>query len=383
MAEGTRMQQRRATEAVWITSDYVLAPGELGVTTDTGIIKIGNGTSPWTELDIAFGSEYLPILGTAANSDLLEGIGSSGFVKSVDAVTTATADKVAKRDGNGRLKAVAGVSTDDLITYDQLDSAIRKELVSRTVTANITLALTDAGCLINVNNSSYSPALTATIPPNSSVAFPIGSFVDIATTNKGAVVITAGAGVTLNGSGVVFGNYACTRIVKTGTDTWQTIMARQSPGPVLRRRILTGASNAIANATFVKLRLDGADDGTALYSNNADTLGAGEQWSAADNYKAYCRRSGWYTCRAQASIGSTANARMYVQVRVNNIEQYFGAGMSLGSVTDVGPRATETIALSNGDYVEVYAYQDTGSSKNIVDQVYSASFFEWVWQRPL
>lgn len=386
MAEGTRMQQRRATEATWAASSYVLAPGELGVTTDTGIIKIGNGTSIWSELDPAFDSQYLPLLGKAADSDLLDGISSGGFLQVGDATTAATADKVAKRLNDGRLKATAGASTDDLVNYDQMIAAIvtaRQELVSRSVTASITLALSDAGCLVNVGNSSYSPSLTCTIPPNASVAFPIGSYVDVATTDKGAVIVTPGSGVTLNGSGIVYGGYSCTRFVKTGTNTWQAVLIRQSPGPVLRRRILTGASNAMASGSFVKLRLDGADDGTALYSNNADTLGANEQWSSADNYKAYCRRGGWYTVRAQVNIGSTANARAYIQFRVNNIEQYFGSGLSLGSVTDIGPSTTNLIPLNNGDYVETWAYQDTGSSKNPADQFYMASFFEWVWQRPL
>lgn len=92
MAEGTRMQQRRATEAVWNTSDYVLAPGELGVTTDTGIIKIGNGTSPWSELEIAFDSEYLPILGKAADSELLDGVSADFFIKEADTSTSPTPD---------------------------------------------------------------------------------------------------------------------------------------------------------------------------------------------------------------------------------------------------------------------------------------------------
>lgn len=386
MAEGTRMQQRRATEAVWTTSDYVLAAGELGVTTDTGIIKVGNGTSPWTELDIAFGSEYLPILGKAADSDLLDGIGSESFVKFTDTATAATADKVAKRLGDGKLKAVAGSATDELVNYDQMISAIataRQELVSRTVTASITLALADAGCLVNIGNSAYTPTINCTVPPNSSVAFPIGSFVDVCSTNKGTVTFLPGSGVTINGTTLLYGQYSTARLVKTATDTWQVLSIRQSPGPILRRKVKTGSDNALANATFVKIRLDGVDSGTSLYSNSADTLGTDEQWSAADNYKAYCRRSGWYTISCQAMISTSANARFLTQIRINNIEQHFGYMEYLGSATDIGARTTMSIPLTVGDYAEMYAYQDTGSSKNIAEQQYNGSFFEWVWHRPL
>jgi hypothetical protein len=386
MAEGTRMQQRRATEAVWVTSNYVLAAGELGVTTDTGIIKVGNGTSHWTDLNIAFSSQYLPLLGKAADADLLDGIGSEGFVKFTDTSTAATADKVVKRLSDGKVKAVAGAATDEVVNYDQLVAGIttaRQELVSRSVTASITLALTDAGCLVNMGNSAYSPVLTCTVPPNSSVAFPIGSYVDVATTNKGAVVLTAGSGVTINGFAILYGGYSSARLVKTATNTWQTVLVQNSAGPILHRKILTGASNTLTNGAFVKLRLDGADSGTALYTNNADTLGAGEQWSSADNFKAYCRRGGWYSVAAQVAMGVTGNARAYTQIRVNNIEQHFGSGAFLGSSSDMGTRTRQVVPLSVGDYVEVYGYQDTGADRQVVEQYYNSSFFEWAWLRPL
>lgn len=43
-----RIQLRRGTAAQWTTADPVLAPGEVGVETDTGYMKVGNGTDPWT-----------------------------------------------------------------------------------------------------------------------------------------------------------------------------------------------------------------------------------------------------------------------------------------------------------------------------------------------
>lgn len=50
----TRMQQRRGTAAEWadsvISSTVILAAGEVGLETDTGKFKIGNGTSVWSAL---------------------------------------------------------------------------------------------------------------------------------------------------------------------------------------------------------------------------------------------------------------------------------------------------------------------------------------------
>jgi hypothetical protein len=45
-----RMQQRRDTAANWTGANPVLASGELGLETDTGKFKIGNGTSVWSSL---------------------------------------------------------------------------------------------------------------------------------------------------------------------------------------------------------------------------------------------------------------------------------------------------------------------------------------------
>jgi hypothetical protein len=102
MAVGTQMKQRRATAANWVTSNVILGDGELGVTTDTGIIKIGNGTSHWVDLPVAFASDYLPVLGTAANSALLGGVSISSIVKYTDGDTAATADKFVKRLSDAR-----------------------------------------------------------------------------------------------------------------------------------------------------------------------------------------------------------------------------------------------------------------------------------------
>lgn len=47
----TRMQQRRGTAAEWAAANPVLADGELGYERDTKIIKIGDGVTPWLDLD--------------------------------------------------------------------------------------------------------------------------------------------------------------------------------------------------------------------------------------------------------------------------------------------------------------------------------------------
>ncbi len=56
-----------------------------------------------------------------------------------------------------------------------------------------TFALSDAGKLVRANNGS---AMTYTIPPNASVAFPIGTVIVVRNVGAGTVTITRGSGVT-------------------------------------------------------------------------------------------------------------------------------------------------------------------------------------------
>ncbi|NCB95278.1 MAG: hypothetical protein EOM35_02240 [Negativicutes bacterium] len=88
-------------------------------------------------------------------------------------------------------------------------------------TSSFTLALVDANKKLDLACDS---ACTATIPPNSSVAFPIGTEIALLATATGAVTIAPGSGVTLlsdtgTGSRAIDGN-ASAAITKRSTDSW-------------------------------------------------------------------------------------------------------------------------------------------------------------------
>jgi hypothetical protein len=83
-----------------------------------------------------------------------------------------------------------------------------------------TAVLTDDGKLVTMSNAS---ANTITIPPNSGVAFGIGTQINIAQLGAGATTIVAGSGVTLNSAGAKLkldAQYAVATCVKTDTNTW-------------------------------------------------------------------------------------------------------------------------------------------------------------------
>lgn len=86
-----------------------------------------------------------------------------------------------------------------------------------------TAVLGDDGDLVTCDNAS---SITFTIPPNSSVAFGIGTQINIMQLGAGQVTITAGAGVTLRSAGSKLKTkeqYAVATCCKIATDTWVVI----------------------------------------------------------------------------------------------------------------------------------------------------------------
>jgi hypothetical protein len=88
-------------------------------------------------------------------------------------------------------------------------------------TASYTLVLTDAGKWVDMDNAS---ANALTVPPNSSVAFVVGTEIHVRQKGAGPTTMTAGAGVTLqfpaSQSLVLKEQFAVVSIKKIATDTW-------------------------------------------------------------------------------------------------------------------------------------------------------------------
>ena len=87
-------------------------------------------------------------------------------------------------------------------------------------TGNYTLALSDQGKILPFNTSSTG---TITVPLNSSVAFPTGSFVNFIQTGTGPILMTGASGVTIQSESSKLklkSQYAVAGVVKTDTDTW-------------------------------------------------------------------------------------------------------------------------------------------------------------------
>jgi len=117
--------------------------------------------------------------------------------------------------------------TQTLIPKEQLDQSllVARGAVNAQTGTTYTLVIGDE-YLDGVRMTNAS-ANTLTIPPNSAVAFPVGTKVFITQGGAGSTTIAAGAGVTINAPDDVtlaIGKQYSSRVCqKTGTDTWLLI----------------------------------------------------------------------------------------------------------------------------------------------------------------
>lgn len=79
------------------------------------------------------------------------------------------------------------------------------------------LVLADAGKVIEMNNAG---ANTVTVPPNSSVAFPIGTIIGVYRMGAGSTTVQQGSGVTVRNAGSLRAQYSEGSLRKRATDEW-------------------------------------------------------------------------------------------------------------------------------------------------------------------
>jgi hypothetical protein len=104
-------------------------------------------------------------------------------------------------------------------TQTALDTIQR---VAATVLAgtSYTLALSDAATVVEFTSAS---ATTVTVPPNLSVAFPVGSVIELLQHGTGQLTLAPGAGVTIRSTGGLLSartQYSSLALRKRATDEW-------------------------------------------------------------------------------------------------------------------------------------------------------------------
>ena len=122
------------------------------------------------------------------------------------------------------LEAKVGVNGSAVTTSHEYRINSIEELNTNEQTGTTyTLALTDDGKVVEMNNAS---ANTLTVPPNSSVAFPVGSQILVLQTGAGQTTLAAGVGVTVNskdGNLKLSAQWCAATLIKRATDVWVVV----------------------------------------------------------------------------------------------------------------------------------------------------------------
>lgn len=150
--------------------------------------------------------------GAVTNEKIAEGTLSSTRFADGSVLTAKIADGAvtdvklanAKADLDSNSKVVASQASSSIVS----------------VTANRTLALTDAGKFLYVNSTSD---ITITVPANASVAFPIGTEIEFCRYNTGAVTFAGASGVTIysiDSVKTISDRYGCVALKKISTNAW-------------------------------------------------------------------------------------------------------------------------------------------------------------------
>lgn len=163
--------------------------------------------------------------GTLTGSSLASGVTSSSLTSFGSSPTVATPTLTLSTSTSTTAGRIAYDSTGYKIIVG--DGTTAREYASSTIVTNAQIAsytavLADKDKLVEISNAS---ANTFTIPPNSSVAYPIGTQIRILQTGSGQTTITPGSGVTINGTpGLKLRTqWASATIIKRATDTWVAV----------------------------------------------------------------------------------------------------------------------------------------------------------------
>ena len=148
------------------------------------------------------------------------------FTNPISSNTLASPDHAVQHaninDAVAALEAKVGADSSAVTSSLDYKVANMKLVTVSSQSASYTLVLGDAAKMVEMNNGS---ANNLTVPPNSSVAFPVGTVIDVLQIGAGQTTIVADSGVTINYAiGLKLrAQWSAASLVKRATNTWVAI----------------------------------------------------------------------------------------------------------------------------------------------------------------
>lgn len=245
---------------------------------------------------------------------------------------------------------------------------------ANTRTADYTLVLSDAGKAVEVNSAT---AKNVTVPPNSSVAFAVGTIIEVPQVGAGVANLVAGAGVTITGDTVTPGQGGSLLLRKTGTNAWWSSIVAVRSGTYADNP--TPGTPKTAVATAGDQIVDGAKTwtGRQLINPSAEPTNLGSTFSnrtvattqaAADTVTKTAHglsngtRVGFF--KVTTTTGISLGVRYYV---VNAAANTFQVSLTAGGAP---------VNLATGDGTVIYGTED-------VDVVNGVGEEQWRLDTPI
>jgi hypothetical protein len=206
-------------------STLTIADGKTFTSSNTLTLAGTDGST----LNIGTGGTLGTAAYTAASAYEVPLTFSTGLTRSTNTITVNTSQNIATLSNlttNGFVKTSGGAGTLGVQT-----SPIPSSDIGGTRTINAQTGTTYTFVLADGSGAGGYPLVTGanaaaqtfTVPPNSSVAYPTGTQIDVCQTGAGKLTLAQGAGVTINslsGNKAIGGQYVCVSLVTTATDVW-------------------------------------------------------------------------------------------------------------------------------------------------------------------